>query len=120
MPQPIAIRKCRRGPLPSYRWRIGMKQYSPSKPAKYGRLYQSLCDAKVPYTYSVLPYAGKSEDISANDYYVTGCDEYTKWLVNNFQIYGTLQGRNISFDRYFTSVTLANGALREISPSLLP
>ena len=30
-----------------YRGRIGMKQYSPSKPAKYGLLYRSLCDAKV-------------------------------------------------------------------------
>ena len=81
-----------------YHGRIGMKQYNPSKPAKYGLLYRSLCDAKVPYTYSTLPYAGKSEVIGANDYYVTGCDEYTKWLVNNFQIYGTLQGRNISLD----------------------
>ena len=70
-----------------------------------------MCDAKVPYTYSTLPYARKPEVIGANDYYVTGCDEYTKWLVNNFQIYGTLQGRNISLDRYFTSVTLAEWCL---------
>ena len=28
-------------------------------------------------------------------------------LVNNFQIYGTLQGRNLFLDRYFTSVALA-------------
>ena len=94
-----------------YRGSIGMKQYNPSKPAKYRLLYRSLCDAKVPYTYSTLPYAGKPEVIGANDYYVTGCDEYTKWLVNNFQIYGTLQGRNISLDRYFTSVTLAEWCL---------
>ena len=74
-------------------------------------IFQSLCDAKVPYMYSTLPYARKPEVIGANDYYVTGCDEYTKWLVNNFQIYGTLQGRNISLDRYFTSVTLAEWCL---------
>ena len=49
--------------------------------------------------------------IEANDYYATGCDEYTKWLVNNFQIYGTLQGLNISLDRYFTSVSLAEWCL---------
>ena len=48
--------------------RTGMKQYNPSKLAKYGLLYQSLCDVKVPYTYSTLPYAGKSEVIGANDY----------------------------------------------------
>ena len=81
-----------------YRGRIGMKQYNPSEPAKYGLLYRSFCDAKVPYTYSTLPYAGKPEVIGADDYYVTSCDEYTKWLVNNFQIYGTLQGQNISLD----------------------
>ena len=81
-----------------YHGRIGMKQYNPSKPAKYGFLYRNLCDAKVPYTYSTQPYARKPEVIGANDYYVTGCNEYTKWLVNNFQIYGTLQGRNISLD----------------------
>ena len=61
-----------------YLGRIGMKQYSLSKPAKYGLLYRSLRDAKVPYTCSTLPYAGKPEMIGANDYYITGCDEYTK------------------------------------------
>ena len=67
-----------------YHGRIDMKQYNPSKPAKHGLLYRSLCDAKVPYTYSTLPYASKPEVIGANHYYVTRCDEYTKWLVNNF------------------------------------
>ena len=76
-----------------YSARIGMKQYNPSKLAKYGLLYQSLCDAKVLYTYSTLPYARKPEVTGADDY-VTGCNEYTKWLVNNFQIYETLQGQN--------------------------
>ena len=52
--------------------------------AKYGLLYRILCDAEVPYTYSTLPYVRKPEVIGANDYYVTGCDEYTKWLVNKF------------------------------------
>ena len=94
-----------------YRERIGMNQYNPSKLAKYGLLYRRLCDTKVPYTYSALPYAGKPEVFGANDYYVTGCDEYTKWLLNNFQIYGTLQGQNFSLDRYFTRVTLAEWCL---------
>ena len=93
-----------------YRGRIGMKEYNPCKPAKFGLLYRSLCDAKVGYTYSTLPYAGMPEVIGANGY-VTGFDKYTKWMVNNFQIYGTLQGRNISLDRYFTSETLAKWCL---------
>ena len=99
-----------------YHGRTGMKQYNPSKPEKYGLLYQSLCDAKVPYTYSTLRYAGKLEVIGANDYYVTGYNEYMKWLVNNFQIYGTLQGQNISFNRYFTSVPLAEWCLEKNIP----
>ena len=58
--------------LYSCRERIGMKQYNPLKPAKYGLLYQRLCDAKLPYMYSTLPYAEKPEMIGASDYYVKG------------------------------------------------
>ena len=66
-------RRCR-NPLPfvsvdetlyPYRGRIVMEQYNPSKPAKYELLYRSLSDAKVPYRYSSLPYAGKPEVIGA-------------------------------------------------------
>ena len=71
-----------------YHRRIGMKQYkyNSSKPVKYGLFYRSLSNAKVPYTYSTLPYTGKPEVIGAKDYYVTSCNEYTKWLVNKFQM----------------------------------
>ena len=41
------------------RGHIGCQQYNPNKPAKYGLLYQSLCDSSIPYTYYSLPYAGK-------------------------------------------------------------
>ena len=90
-----------------------MKQYNPSKPAKYGLPYQSLCNTKVPYTHSTLSYPGKPEVIGEYDYYVTVCEVYTKWLVNNFQQYGTLQRRNISLDRCFTNVTLAESCLEK-------
>ena len=101
-----------------YHGRIGMKQYNPSKPANYGLLYPRLCDAKVPYIYiySTQPHDGKPEVIGENDYYTTGCDEYTKWLVNNFQQYGTFQGQNISLHRYFTGVTLAKWCLEKSIP----
>ena len=61
-----------------YHVRIGMKQYNPSTPAKYELLYRSLCDVKVLYLYSTLPYAGKPQVFGENHYYFTGCDEYTK------------------------------------------
>ena len=89
--------------LHPYHGRTGMKQYNPSKPAKYGLLHRSL----------TLPYAARPEVIDENDYYVIDCDEYTKWLVNNFQQYGTLQGQNISLDGYFTSDTLAEWCLKK-------
>ena len=40
-----------------YRGSIGIKQYNPSKPAKYGLFNRNLCDAVVSYTYYTLPYA---------------------------------------------------------------
>ena len=66
-----------------YRGSIGFKQYNPSKSAKYGLLYRSLCDSSVLYTYSTLPYVGKPEENTGEPgkYYVTGTDEYTKYLV---------------------------------------
>ena len=50
-------------PLYPYRGRIGFKQYNPSKPAKYGLHYRSLSDAETPYTYFILPYAGKPTEL---------------------------------------------------------
>ena len=68
-----------------YRGHIGFKQYNPSKPAKYGLLYRSICDSEVQYCYFTLPYAGKPEKIDdqqpASKFYVTGSDEYSKYLV---------------------------------------
>ena len=90
-----------------YRMKIGIKQCNTSKHAKYRLLYRRLCDAEVPYTYLTLPYSGKP-DSSDNEYYVTGTDEYTKYLVNSFLRYNKLTGRNIWLDRCFTSIILAH------------
>ena len=75
-------------------------------------LYRSLSDADVPYTYFTLSYNGKP-DSPDNEYYVTGTDEYLKYLVNNFLSNNKLTGRNISLGRYFTSVTLAQWCLEK-------
>ena len=96
-----------------YRGAIGFKQYNPSKPAKYGLLYRSLCDSSVSYTYYTLPYAGKPEVTTSelSKFYVTGTDEYTKYLVTEFSRFNSIEGCNISMDRYFTSVSLADWAI---------
>ena len=64
------------------------------------------------YTYFTVPHNGKP-DSPDNEYYVTGTDEYTKYLVNNFLRYNKLKGRNISLDRHFTSITLAQWCLEK-------
>ena len=95
-----------------YRMKIGIKQCNTSKHAKYRLLYRRLCDAEVPYTYLTLPYSGKP-DSSDNEYYVTGIDEYTKYLVNSFLRYNKLTGRNIWLDRCFTSIMLAHWCMEK-------
>ena len=92
-----------------YRGVIGFKQYNSKKPAKYGLLYHSLCDSSVSYKYHTLPYAGKPE-VRTGDYtkyYVTGTDEYTKYFVTEVSRFNSIEWCNISMDRYFTSVSLA-------------
>ena len=95
-----------------YRGQIGFKQYNPLKPAKYGLLYQSLCDSSVQYTYYSLPYAGKPDDLTrdAGKYYITGTDQYSKYLIENFNKFNSIQSCNVSVDCYFTSITLADWA----------
>ena len=104
MPQPITIRKCRWDPLPLplENW------YETVQSLQAGKIWAfvpKLVLYKGPVYVFHPTIAWKPEVTGANDYYVSGCDEYTKWLVNNFQIYGTLQGRNVSLDRYFTRIT---------------
>ena len=98
-----------------YRSHTGFKQYNPQKPVKYGLLYRSLCDSTVTYTYFILVYVGKPEVVGGNGatFYITGTDEYTKYLVNGLCRYTSIQGCNISMDRYFTSVFLAEWALQK-------
>ena len=88
---------------------IGFKQHNPKKPAKYGLLYRSLCDSSVWHTYYTLPYARKPEVRTGDSskYYVTGTDEYTKYLLTEVSRFNSIEGCNISVDRYFTSVSLA-------------
>ena len=62
-----------------------------------------------------MAYAGKPEVVGGNraKFYITGTDEYTKYLVNGLSRYTSNQGYYISMDRYFTSVFLAEWALQK-------
>ena len=74
------------------------------KPLKYGLLYGSL------YT---LPYAGKPESVDSEGakYCITGTDQYTKYL--QLSNYNSIQGCNVSMNRYFTSAFLREWALEK-------
>ena len=65
--------------------------------------------------YYTLPYAGKPSEINneAPKYYIAGTDEYTKYLVNGVNHYNSIDGSNVSMDRYFTSVAIAYWALEK-------
>ena len=54
-----------------------------------------------------MPCAGKPEEITDDSEYVTGTGNYTKYLVEGLEQHVNLQGRNISMDRYFTSMTIS-------------
>ena len=98
-----------------YRGSIGIKQYNPGKPANYELLYCRLCRAVVPYTYYTLPYPRKPSKTNnaVSKYYISGTDEDTKYLVNGLNHYNSIDGSNISMDRYFTSVTIVQWALEK-------
>ena len=66
----------------SYRGMIGIKMDNKSKPARYGLLFISLCDAEVTYTYFRLPYVGRTERLP-DQFYVPKTDEKSKYLVGN-------------------------------------
>ena len=84
--------------------RLAWEQITPNR---YGILYRSISDSRVPYTYYTLPYAGKPEEITDDSEYVTGTDNHTKYLAEGLEQHLNLQGRNISMDRYFTRMTIS-------------
>ena len=86
---------------------VKLKQYNPNKPAKYGLLYRSILDSVVSHTYFALPYAGEPE-IEVSEFYVTGTDEYSVYLVDKLSSHVDITGRNVSMDRYFTIVTITH------------
>ena len=46
----------------------------------------------------------------AGKYYITGTDQYSKYLIENFNIFNSIKGSNVSMDRYFPSITLEDWA----------
>ena len=92
------------------RHQIAFRQYNPNKPHRYGMLIKSLNDSRFPFTYKAAPYASKPEQ-GDGPYYISATEDYVKYLVNETEKDTSLQGRNISTDRLYTSIPLANWLL---------
>ena len=89
---------------------IGFRQFNPNKPAKYGMLFMSVNAVNYSNTFIAAPYCGKPSG-NPTSYYVTGTENIVKYLITKLQQNVDLQGRNISFDRLYTSIPLAQWLL---------
>ena len=54
-----------------------------------------------------MPYCGKPDDTSNSPYYVQGAENAVKYLVERMKDASNVNGRNITFDRLYTSIPLA-------------
>ena len=90
--------------------RVSFKQFKPNKPAKYGLLFKSIKGARYPYSFVSAPYCGKPKSEPTVEY-KQGTFEVTKHMVEKLSKYTSLKGWNISFDRRYTSIPLADWLL---------
>lgn len=91
---------------------VSFKQYNPDKPAKYGILFKSVNDARQSYTYRTFVYAGKPVELPS-PHYIKGTQNYIQELVTSLDQVVSLQGRNISMDRLYTSIATARWLLEK-------
>ena len=85
---------------------VQFKCYNKGKPQKYGVNFKSLNAVTYPYTYCSHVYAGKPVD-TPNQFYLSGTDNYTKYLIDYLSERVVLSGRNLTMDRLYTSVDIA-------------
>ena len=91
---------------------VAFRQYNKDKPAKYGLLFRSINNAEVPYTCTSVIYAGKRANKSS-PYYVQTTDDIVKYLVNSLTREANIKGHNLSTDRFYTSIEIANWLLEK-------
>ena len=65
---------------------------------------------RYPYTCITAPYSGKPVG-DAGEFYISGCDEIVKSLISRLEKSTDLKGRNVSFDRLYTSIPLCKWLL---------
>jgi hypothetical protein len=87
-------------------------QFSPLKPAKKGILYRVLSDSRLPYTFRAIIYAGRPV-AEPTENYMVGIEETVCELLRRYGAKNELKGRNLTTDRFYTSVDLADTLLKE-------
>ena len=97
--------------------RVSFNQFNANKPVKYGLLFKSINGARYPYSFVSAPYCGKPKSEPTEEY-KQGTFEVAKHNVKKLSNYTSLKGRNISFDRLYTSIPLADWLLEEYITSV--
>ena len=87
--------------------------HMPSKPSGYGIKFWLLCDVDVRYTLALEIYAGKVNNVIQRNLSTNVVLRLISTLSDQVK-----QGRNVSFDRYFTSLDLVNALLEKKMTSL--
>ena len=82
---------------------ISFKQYNPSKPGRYGVLYESINAALIPYTFITAVYTRKPVG-EPDEFYLKGTSAVVKSLVNMLSDSVDLHGCIITTDRLYTSL----------------
>ena len=97
--------------LVRFRGRCPFKMYLPSKPGKYGLLVRTVADANHRYMYKMWPYSGRpaAPELAPPGTFFESVPEMVKHMVR--EVAGT--GRNVTMDRYFTSIPLTEDLLAE-------
>ncbi|CAF0991562.1 unnamed protein product [Adineta steineri] len=99
--------------LVPFRGRCCFIQYMPQKPARYGLKFWTLCDVKSRYILALELYSGKVGNTIQRNISTNIVLHLVDQLPKNVQ-----QGRNITFDRYFTDFNLVQALLERKMTSL--
>ena len=94
------------------RTQISFKKCNPSKPEKYGLLFKSVNATRYPYTFISSPYSGKPTE-EGGQYYFQSTKAIVHYLIETLSTNSSLAGRNVSFDRLYTSIPLAKWLLEK-------
>ena len=86
--------------------------FYPMRTQMYGLLFKSLNAARYSYTFISSPYSGKPTE-EGGQYYIQGTEAIVHYLIETLSTNSSLAGRNISFDRLYTSIPLAKWLLEK-------